>query len=163
MGLHMGHAALGASEMDNHLPSKARWLGYAGLLPQLIAVVLFLRGGEWGWIAMAGSFAYASLIFSFLGGVWWGQALSVPNAPRWAFVAAILPSLLSLALFLPWTLGWDWPGPSLLWLGLLIGVSPLVDRRLGLGGASWIQLRWHLSLGLGALTLLLGILSLQQP
>ena len=149
--------------MDNQLSNKARWLGYAGLLPQLAAVVLFVRGGEWGWVALAGSFAYAALIFSFLGGVWWGQALTTPAAPRWAFVAAVLPSLLALALFMPWTLGWGWPGPSLLWLGLFVALSPLVDRKLAIGGASWKQLRWHLSLGLGGLTILLGILALQQP
>lgn len=159
----MGHAAIGASKLDNHLSDKARWFGYAGLLPQLIAVVLFMRGGEWGWIALAGSFAYAALIFSFLGGVWWGQALSVSDAPRWALIAAILPSLLALALFMPWTLGWDWPGPSLLWLGVLIGLSPLVDRKLGMGGPAWMRLRWQLSLGLGALTIGLAILALQKP
>ena len=149
--------------MDKQISHKARWLGYAGLLPQLLALALFLRGGEWGWIALAGGFAYASLIFSFLGGVWWGQALGNPAAPRWAFVAAILPSLLALGLFMPWTLGWDWPGPSLLWLGVLISLSPLVDRKLGMGGPVWIRLRWQLSLGLGALTMVLAILALQQP
>lgn len=159
----MGRTAKGTSELDHHLSGNARWLGYAGLLPQLIALVLFLRGGEWGWIALAGSFAYASLIFSFLGGVWWGQALSNPAAPRWAFIAAILPSLLALALFMPWTLGWDWPGPSLLWLGVLIGLSPLVDPKLGMGGPEWMRLRWQLSLGLGALTIVLAILALQHP
>lgn len=159
----MGHAAIGASELDNQIPEKARWLGYAGLLPQLIAVVLVVRGGEWGWIALACSFAYASLIFSFLGGVWWGQALSDPAAPHWAFIAAILPSLLALALFIPWTLGWDWPGPSLLWLGVFIGLSPLVDRKLGMGSPAWVRLRWQLSLGLGGLTMVLAILALQQP
>jgi hypothetical protein len=149
--------------MDLALSNKARLLGFAGLLPQLIALVLFLRGGEWGWVALAASFAYASVIFSFLGGVWWGQALSMARAPRWAFGVAVVPSLLAVGLFLPWTLGWDWPGPSLLWLGVLIALSPLVDRKLGMGSKSWMQLRWHLSIGLGILTILIAILSFQQP
>ena len=59
----------------------ARRLGYAGLLPQIAALALFAGGGEWGWVALAAGFAYAALIFSFLGGVWWGQALAMPRAP----------------------------------------------------------------------------------
>lgn len=149
--------------MNLALSHKARWFGYAGLLPQLIAVILVLRGGEWSWAAMAASFAYASLIFSFLGGIWWGQALTVADPPRWAFAAAIMPSLLALALYMPWIFGFDWPGPSLLWLGLFLALSPLVDRKLGIGGKEWMKLRWHLSLGLGGLTIVLAILALQQP
>lgn len=139
---------------------SVQWLGYSGLLPQVLALYLFWSGGEWGWIALAGGFAYAALIFSFLGGVWWGQALSNPTAPKWTFVVAVLPSLIGLGLFLPWTLGWAWPEPSLLWLGLFLMASPLVDRALGLGEGEWIRLRWHLSIGLGLLTLALGLLSL---
>ncbi len=139
---------------------NVRILGYAGLLPQVVALGLFMNGGEWGWIALAASFAYASVIFSFLGGVWWGQALGAADAPRWAFIAAVLPSLISVALFIPWTIGWPWPGPSLFWLGLLLMASPLVDRALAIGNKLWMRLRWQLSLGLGLLTTMLGILSL---
>ena len=135
-------------------------LGYAGILPQACAVILFLTGTEWGWIALAAGFAYAALIFSFLGGVWWGQAMASPKAPSWAFAAAVLPSLIGLTLFIPWTLGWAWPEPSLIWLGLFLILSPLVDARLGLGDAAWMRLRWHLSLALGSLTLILGVLAL---
>ena len=135
-------------------------LGYAGLLPQAFALALFMWGGEWGWVALACAYAYAAVIFSFLGGVWWGQALASPNAPRWVFVAAIVPSLLAVALFIPWTLGWPWPGPSLFWLGLFLMASPLVDRELSPGMTKWVRMRWHLSLGLGAMTLILGMLSL---
>ncbi len=140
--------------------NDASLLGYAGLLPQLVAVLLYWHGGEWGWIALAGGFAYAALIFSFLGGVWWGQALASPTAPNWVYAVAVLPSLIGLGLFIPWTLGWAWPEPSLLWLGLILMASPLVDRALGLGSKSWMRLRWHLSLGLGLLTLVLGIMGL---
>ena len=141
--------------------SSYLWLGYAGLLPQLLAVLLVLRGGEWGFVALAGGFAYAALIFSFLGGVWWGQAMQSGGKPRWAFAVAVLPSLLSLALYLPWTLGWRWPDPSLIWLGIFLTLSPFVDRALGLAPPAFLRLRWHLSLGLGALTLLLGILAVR--
>ena len=147
---------------DKSLPPAARWLGYAGLLPQAIALALSLTGDEWGFVALAGGFAYGALIFSFLGGVWWGQALAAGRGSTGIFVVAVLPSLIALALFLPWTLGQSWPGPSLLWLGFLIGLSPLIDRRLGLGGSEFMRLRIHLSVGLAVLTILLGIVALQR-
>ncbi len=140
----------------------ALWLGYAGLLPQLLALMLAWEGGEWGFVALAGGFAYAALIFSFLGGVWWGQTLVSGRLTAASYVVAVMPSLLALALFLPWTFGWEWPGPALLYLGVLIALSPLVDRSLGLAGADFMKLRWHLSLGLGLSTLLLGVIALEQ-
>lgn len=139
---------------------SAQILGYAGLFPQILAVALFTTGGEWKWIALAAGFAYPALIFSFLGGVWWGQGITIQNPPRWVFLAAVLPSLIALALFIPWTLGWAWPEPSLFWLGLLLMGSPWVDARLGMGDAAWMRLRWHLSFGLGGMTTLLGVLGM---
>ena len=144
------------------LSPAALQLGYAGLLPQIIALALAWHGGEWGFIAMAGGFAYGALIFSFLGGVWWGQALASPRARAGTFVMSILPSLIALALFLPWTVGWDWPGPALLYLGVLIALSPLVDRWLGLANAQFMRLRWHLSLGLGSATIALGVIAMDS-
>lgn len=143
------------------LTPAARWLGYAGLLPQLIAVGLVWQGGELSYVALAGGFAYAAMIFSFLGGVWWGQSQAAGNANAAAYVVAVLPSLLALALFLPWTFGWEWPGPALLYLGVLITISPLVDRWLGLAGREFMRLRWHLSLGLGAATIALGLIGIE--
>ena len=149
--------------MENFtLPKAALVLGYAGLFPQAIALALALSGGEWGFVALAGGFAYAALIFSFLGGVWWGQALAAERTSIGTFIVAVLPSLVGLALFLPWTLGHPWPGPSLLWLGFFIGLSPLVDRRLQLSGPDFMRLRIHLSVGLGVLTMLLGAVALQR-
>ncbi|MEL6877853.1 MAG: DUF3429 domain-containing protein [Pseudomonadota bacterium] len=146
--------------IDNvSLTPAARLLGYAGLLPQIIALGLAMSGGELAYVALAGGFAYAALIFSFLGGVWWGQALQKGNAGAGVYLVAVLPSLLGLALFLPWTFGWEWPGPALLYLGVLIGLSPLVDRALRYAKRDFMQMRWHLSLGLGALTIALGLVA----
>ncbi|WP_287445279.1 DUF3429 domain-containing protein [Altererythrobacter sp.] len=143
------------------LSRPARILGYAGLLPQAISLVLLLQGGEWGFIALAGGFAYAALIFSFLGGVWWGQALLARRGDVIVYLIAVLPSLLALALFLPWTFGWQWPEPQLLCLGVLIALSPCIDRWLGLSDPAFMQLRWHLSLGLGTLTAALGLIGIE--
>lgn len=140
------------------LNARARALGYAGQLPQLLAVIL-LADPETRWIAMAGGFGYAALIFSFLGGVWWGVGISNPQAPRWIYVAAVLPSLIALAAYVPWIFGWVWPGPSLVVIGLCLMLSPSVDREMALKlplPAGWVTLRSRLSIGLGALTLMLG-------
>lgn len=147
--------------MDGHssLSPAARALGYAGLLPQIICVALILLGSEWRYVALSGGFAYAAAIFSFLGGVWWGQAIASGRAGAGAYLLAVLPSLLAVALFLPWGFGWDWPGPALLYLGALILASPLIDRALGFAAADFLRLRWHLSLGLGTLTIALGLLA----
>ncbi len=141
------------------LSKTARALGYAGLLPQILCVGLLVIGHEWRYVALAGGFAYAAAIFSFLGGVWWGQALANGRAGAGAYLLAVMPSLLAVALFLPWSFGWEWPGPALLYLGALILGSPLIDRALGFAQRDFLQLRWHLSIGLGALTIVLGFLA----
>ena len=141
------------------LSPAARWLGYAGILPQLLCVVIAASGSDYGYTAIAGGFAYAAAIFSFLGGVWWGQALANGRGGAGAYLIAVLPSLIAVALFLPWTFGWEWPAPALVIIGALILLSPLVDRALGLSSPDFMRLRIHLSLGLGALTIALGMLA----
>jgi hypothetical protein len=145
------------------LSPAARALGYAGLLPQIICIGMVLAGHEWRFAALAGGFAYAAAIFSFLGGVWWGQAVQSARAngpaTTGAYLVAVLPSLIVVALFLPWSFGWEWPGPALLYLGALIALSPLIDRKLGYAASDFLRLRWHLSLGLGSLTIALGLLA----
>lgn len=144
------------------LPFIAGALGLAGLLPQGLVVAAVLFGGpEMRFTALSLGYAYAALIVSFLGGVWWGlAAMGGSRTPRWTWIAAVVPSLLALATAWPWATGGNWPSPSLLVLGLLLGLSPLVDLRLkaaGLTPAGWMVLRVPLSLGLGFLTILVGL------
>ncbi len=143
------------------LPRAARQLGFAGLLPQALCALYVFDGGKWQWTAQAIAFGYAALIFSFLGGVWWGIGIARRAAPRWIFGAAVMPSLLALAAYSPWIIGWEWPGPSLIVLGLLLLASPLVDRAIGGLERDWLSLRWQLSLGLGGLTTLIGLAALK--
>jgi hypothetical protein len=49
----------------------------------------------------------------------------------------------------------------LLYLGALILASPLVDRALGFASPDFLRLRWHLSLGLGGITIALGLFAEQ--
>ena len=142
-------------------PLVPRWLGLAGLLPQLAAVAVVLSGdGPLHFAALSLGYAYAALILSFLGGLWWGIAASRPDAPEWLWVAAVAPSLIALGSAVPWALGEPWPGPSLLILGIALigalGVDITLARR-GLGPSWWISLRLPLSLGLGGLTLALAV------
>jgi hypothetical protein len=131
-----------------------------GLIPQALACLAAWTDPDLKWIALASGFGYAALIFSFLGGLWWGIALTCLNAPRWLFGAAVAPSLIGLGLYLPWTFGWNWPRPSLIILALCIAGSCQVDRNavafsnLTVG---WMDLRKRLSLGLATLTVLLAL------
>ncbi|MEG3166130.1 DUF3429 domain-containing protein [Sphingomonas sp. PB2P19] len=149
--------------MDDHraakvVPPLPLWLGLAGLIPQLLAFIGVAAGEPEGrFTALALAYAYAALILSFLGGMWWGLAAQARTAvPRWVWVAAVVPSLIALLSALPWAFGDRWPGPSLALLGLALLGSLGVDYRLraaGLCPAWWLRLRLPLSIGLGLLTL----------
>ena len=148
------------------VPVAAQIAGYAGLLPQIIAVLMILSDDELRWIGLAAAYGYAAFIFSFLGGIWWGFGViarkeGIDAGP--IFMTAVAPSLIAFATYLPWIFGLDWPGPSMLLLGLCLMLSPLVDRWLQSQchlPDGWMRLRWHLSLGLGGLTLILGMVAL---
>jgi hypothetical protein len=142
----------------NSISQSAKLFGYAGLLPQAFAVLMLIDGEEMRWIATAGGYGYAAFIFSFLGGIWWAIGMLKPTAPKWIFAAAVAPSLIALATFLPWTWGWSWPGPSLIMLSIGLLASPLVDRKIAAAiplPDGWLQLRNTLSIGLGLLTAIL--------
>ena len=143
-------------------PTIARLLGFAGLLPHIAVVLVLLeRNNELRFFALAMSYAYAALILSFLGGIWWGFAARAERAPGWLWVAAVLPSLIALASFLPWATGETWPGPSLVVIGVALIGSLAVDwqlQRTGLAPDWWLRLRMPLSLGLGTLSIAMAAL-----
>ena len=148
--------------MENSIPPLARLLGFAGLLPMTAALLLVTFGGDaWRWSALALGWLYAALILSFLGGLWWGLAAAAGSrAPGWLYGVGVLPSLAALATLTPWLIGEPWPGPSLVWLGIGILASPLVDRRiaaLGLAPPWWLALRYTLSGGLGLMAIFMGL------
>lgn len=142
-------------------PPLPRWLGLAGLLPQIAAVaVVFSGDSAQHFSALSLGYAYAALILSFLGGLWWGIAAGRPHPPEWLWIAAITPSLLALGSAVPWALGQPWPGPSLIVLGVALIAALGVDwllARAALTPPWWMSLRAPLSIGLGGLTLLLAL------
>lgn len=143
------------------LPPLAMKLGWAGLLPMIGALLAVLSGDpRWQFAAFALGHAYAALIFSFLGGLWWGLAARADDAPEWLWIASVVPSPLALLTFVPWIIGLPWPDYSLVALGLAIMASLWVDLHAVSAGCApqgWLGLRSPLSLGLGAATVLLGI------
>lgn len=143
-------------------------LGHAGLLPfALLALLLWVVAPEAQAFVALAMVAYAALIASFLGGIHWGVVwlklvttghLGAATAQhdalyhhRQHLVWGVTPSLLA------------WPGvlmpahAALPWLGLVLVLAYLVDRRLypnaGLG--HWLTLRFRLSMG-AALSCFLG-------
>ena len=102
--------------------------------------------------------AYAALIFSFLGALWWGLAAAhSDSAPLWVWPVGVLPSLASSMAWTPWVIGAEQPSFLLVVLAAGIAASALVDLRLeqlGLAPTNWFKFRLQLSLGLGALTTL---------
>lgn len=153
-----------AAEQAMSPPQLSKALGYAGLLPQILVVAVLASGSTWWrFAALSLGYAYAALILSFVGGMWWGLAARHSDrAPGWLWLAGVMPSLIALATFLPWAIGATWPGPSLVIVGLSLLASLIVDRKLivaGLAPPWWMALRFPLSVGLGLLTIVTGALA----
>jgi hypothetical protein len=148
--------------MTMPLPLPVRRLGLAGLLPQAACLYAMFLTPEARFTAVAAGCFYPALILSFLGGLWWMQALAAAEQ-RWEpYLLAVIPSLAAWAVVLPWCVGWAWPGPELPILALLLALSPLVDLRLGRllrlpMPAGWLRLRCQMAGGLALLTLLLAL------
>ena len=135
------------------LPAPVRLLGLAGILPQLACLVLALAGGG-QWAGQAG-LAYAALILSFLGGLWWMAALMAGLRDATPYTLAVLPSLIGWAALLL-------PAGGLVLVALCLLASPLVDRHLASRVAlppGWIALRWQMATGLGLASLALGLVA----
>ena len=142
------------------VPAWPRVLGLAGLLPQLAFLLAAIFAPEP--LSQSGRIlgaAYAGLIFTFLGGTWWGFAASAPAAERrsalvWLWIAAVLPSLMVLAFVGLWLWGLLVLEQVLVMLGASLLIALAVDVRIAaLGPRWWLQLRVPLSVGLGLTTL----------
>ena len=138
------------------MPSNVAWLGYSGLLPPAALLVADKLWFGTHPPVLAGMVPfYAGLIFSFLGGCWWAFALREERPSTTLLVLGVLPSLLCFALLgAAVVIG---PVLATLILASLIALSPLADALLkvrALVSDWWIRLRFHLSMGLAALTAL---------
>ena len=140
-------------------------LGFAGLLPQ-VAAVLAAGWGRWSGVSAALAsgaivgLVYALVILSFLGGIWWGFAMRRDAGQGPLAAAAVGPSLAAIALLAVtvFVTGFGW---GLVAIGSVLMLTLPLDRALVRSGdapANWLRLRVPLSLGLGGLTILLGVL-----
>jgi hypothetical protein len=151
--------------MDVRLDPWARGLGAAGLLPLVAVVAVVLAGPDPALRAAALliGHAYAALILSFLGGLWWGlAAASAGKAPNWLWGAAVVPSLVAFAPFVLGALGLMGVAAGLAVTGVGLLAALLVDRAVaarGLAPGWWMGLRVPLSLGLGGLSLVAAALA----
>lgn len=148
------------------LPRIVVVLGNAGLLPQVALFLVALASPDWSGFALVAGFGYAALVFTFLGGVWWGLALLQPQASLWVYAAGVVPALVALAAFLAWSAGAVDLYVVLALVGAGLLASPLADRRIARGmplPRGWLALRVRLSAGLGSLTLALAWLALDSP
>jgi len=134
--------------MFKGVPSGAAILGMLGLIPFVgLAGLALLSGGSLRALAMEALAAYGATILSFLGGVYWGLALSGENAARpgltGRLILGVLPQLVGwVAVLLPFR-----GGQALTALALLAWL--LVERqamRHGLAPAWFLHLRAPLSL-----------------
>ena len=142
------------------LPRPVVLLGLSGLAPQALCLLLASDGGAYRWFALAAGCTYAAIILSFLGGLWWMAGLLSGLRKGWVYGLSVMPSLIGWAALLPWCVGWRWPGPSLVVLGLTLLASPLVDLVLGRHlplPAGWLKLRCQMADGLGFMTLLMAV------
>lgn len=148
--------------------SRAAYLlGYAGLLPQVAATVLLLGSDDvksdtiGAGLGLSVASFYAAAILSFLGGMWWGLAMRRDVGQGRLAALAVLPSLAAFALLLAGAVGLPFRWVPIA-LGAAIICTVLVDRHLvatGEAPAGWMRLRVPLSLGLGGLTILAGLLA----
>jgi len=142
------------------MPSSARLLGFAGLIPVLVGVLAAMLhpARDIQLIATASTLLYGGLILSFIGGAWWGLAAKA-NSPALGLWLAIsvVPSLYAWPV-----VGYAWIVADYALTSLLMSVGffgfLLVDRRLALQGVApswWLTLRNPLSSAMALLFLAL--------
>lgn len=139
---------------DPPISTTARMLGFAGLLPQLLALLLTATRIDPALGSMM-SLAYAVLIVSFLGGIWWGFAMRADERqPQMAFLA-VAPTLAAFALVVARLLGFR-ADLALVAIATVLMLTLLVDRLFvddAIAPRGWMGLRVPLSVGLATLTI----------
>ena len=137
----------------------AMMLGFAGLAPQFAAVTMIALGRSD--LALPVAVAYPLIILSFLGGIWWGFAVRRREDQASLAALAVVPSLVAMGLLVMATVTGKF-GQLLIGTGVAILMTLIVDLHLVRSGdapADWMRLRVPLSLGLGGLTIVAGLMT----
>lgn len=145
---------------DPPISTAARMLGFAGLLPQLLALLVTATGVDPAMGAMI-AFAYAVLIVSFLGGIWWGFAMRSGRRQPQLALLAVAPTLTAFALVVARMIGLraDW---ALAAIAAVLMLTLMVDRLFvddSVAPPGWMGLRTPLTAGLAGLTLLTALVA----
>ena len=122
-------------------------LGYLALLPFALGTALvWFAPAEWSARAAGAVSAYAAVVVSFIGGIYWGLGFQ-KNDPHWTlFVWGVVPSLVAAAaLMLP-------VAAALVVHGATLIVCYLVDRKFYPANEIGRYLPLRLQLTLGAVT-----------
>ena len=143
---------------DPPISTPARLLGFAGLLPQLLALLLTATRIDAALGAMM-ALGYAMLIVSFLGGIWWGFAMRAGERQPQMAVLAVVPTVAAFALVVARLAGFraDW---ALVAIAVVLMLTLVVDRMFleeGVAPPGWMGLRVPLTIGLAALTIAAGV------
>lgn len=143
------------ARLSGGVKKAGQWLGYAGLIPFVAALLGFVFSDDARQAYFANQFiAYGAVVLSFVGAVHWGVALGGGRMPVMRMSISILPALLAWAALLL-------PAASGAWL-LLTGFaavrawewSPVVAGTL----PAWYRhLRTRLTLAVVMLTLLFAL------
>lgn len=139
------------------LPRPALLLGGLGLLPTLLATGLVWFGArEQAAVGFSLGAIYGAMILSFLGGAWWGLAVSKAEPERLAglLAIAVTPSLVA------WLAIFALSAQTVAVLAASFLGALMIDRRLtidGLAPAWWMRLRIPLSTAMALLHLLLAL------
>jgi hypothetical protein len=145
----------GVSRHPAAIPKPALAFGYAGLLPMVaLSGIAFWGPPPAAELAIVFASLYATLILTFLGGVWWAMSVSLGEDSR-------LPVLLSLGIA-PVLAAWPlalWPGPkALMVLAALhvfaLGIDTLITTQVQMPDW-WMYLRCRLSFGMASLCVLI--------
>src|SRR5882672_7218101 len=134
-----------ASAKPLPLNPHALKLANAGLAPFVLGAVLVWLIGDSNeeahrFVTFALS-AYAALVISLLGGIYWGLAFRQTIPSPQPFVWGSVPTLVAwVAVLMP-------PYAGLVLHGAMLVCCYLVDRRLypALGASAWLNLRFRLS------------------
>lgn len=145
---------------DPPISTPARLLGFAGLIPQLLALMLTATRIDPALGAMM-ALGYAMLIVSFLGGIWWGFAMRAEERQPQMAALAVVPTVVAFALVVARLAGFraDW---GLVAIAVVLMLTLVVDRMFleeGVAPPGWMGLRVPLTIALAALTIATGVVA----
>jgi hypothetical protein len=137
-----------ASEIMSTIPTSARWLGWAGVIPFAgLAALLLLDAAPVAGLdqsrALTALLAYGMIILSFMGGVQWGLEMGRGSeGDGVGYAMSVIPALIAF--------GASFASPAAALLILAVGFALLLIydlRRIrdGIGPAWYARLRVQLS------------------